>query len=71
MAQADTVDNGQSIFWKIEKEGLAPSWLLGTFHVTDPRVTAMPEAARAPFRDSAILIVESDEIVDQKAAAVN
>lgn len=69
MARAGTIENGESIFWKIEKEGRPASWLLGTYHVTDPRVTVMPEPARQPFEQSRTLIVESDEILDQKAAA--
>ena len=28
--EADATPNGKGIFWKIEKPGLKPSWLLGT-----------------------------------------
>ena len=38
--------NGKGVFWKIEKPGLEPSWLMGTMHLTDPRVLSMPDAAR-------------------------
>ena len=41
-AEADATPNGKAIFWKVEKEGKPASWLLGTMHVTDPRVLAMP-----------------------------
>ncbi|MBL4794002.1 MAG: TraB/GumN family protein [Pseudomonadales bacterium] len=29
----------QGLIWKVEKEGAAPSYLLGTMHVADSRVT--------------------------------
>ena len=67
-AEADAVPNGKNIFWKIEKDGKPASFLLGTMHVTDPRVVAMPEAARAAYADAATVVVESDEIADEKKA---
>ncbi|WP_374708704.1 TraB/GumN family protein [Shinella sp. CPCC 101442] len=67
-AEADAVPNGKGILWKIEKDGKPTSWLLGTMHVTDPRVLAMPDAARAAYAQAATVIVESDEITDEKKA---
>lgn len=70
MAIAEKVPNGNGIFWKIEKDGLAPSWLLGTMHVTDPRVTALPEAARPAYKQAATVVIESTDVLDdQKVAA--
>lgn len=66
LEEAAAVVNGKGIFWKIEKSGLPASWLLGTMHVTDPRVTAMPEGAQAAFDAAGTVIVESDEIVDER-----
>ncbi|MDK1493391.1 TraB/GumN family protein [Sinorhizobium sp. 7-81] len=67
--EANAVPNGKGLLWKIESQGSAPSWLLGTMHVTDPRVLAMPEGAVDAFTKAAIVIVESDEIVDDTKAA--
>lgn len=67
-AEADAIPNGKGIFWKIEKDGKPASWLLGTMHVTDPRVLAMPEAARTAYADATTIVVESDEIADEKKA---
>lgn len=67
-AEADGVPNGKGIFWKIEKDGQPASWLLGTMHVTDPRVLAMPEAARTAFSAATTVVIESDEIADAKKA---
>lgn len=60
--------NGETIFWKIEKPGVAPSYLLGTMHLSDPRVMHMPDQARQDFEAAKAVIVESDEIADQKKA---
>ncbi|MDX3927601.1 MAG: TraB/GumN family protein [Shinella sp.] len=68
-AEADAVANGKGIFWKIEKEDTPPSFLLGTMHVTDPRVLAMPEGADAAFAHASTVVIESDEIVDGKKAS--
>jgi uncharacterized protein YbaP (TraB family) len=69
-AEADKVPNGRAIFWKIEKPGLRPSWMLGTMHVTDPRVLSMPKGAAEADSAADTVIVESDEILDEKKAAV-
>lgn len=69
VAEANSVPNGKGTFWKIEKPGLEPSWLLGTMHISDPRVLAMPQGAQAAFDKAAIVIVESDEITDEKQAS--
>lgn len=68
-AQADAVPNGKGLLWKIEAKGAAPSFLLGTMHVTDPRVLAMPAGASDAFSGAATVIVESDEIIDERKAS--
>jgi uncharacterized protein YbaP (TraB family) len=67
--EAAAIPNGKGTFWKIEKEGIAPSYLLGTMHVTDPRVLAMPAGASQAYDTAKTIIVESDEIVDDRKAA--
>lgn len=69
VAEANSVPNGKGTFWKIEKPGVEPSWLLGTMHISDPRVLAMPAGAQAAFDKAATVIVESDEITDEKQAS--
>lgn len=68
-AEADGVLNGKGTFWRIEKDGLEPSYLLGTMHVTDPRVLNMPKGAQEAFASAKTVVVESDEILDDKKAA--
>ncbi|PYB74023.1 TraB/GumN family protein [Rhizobium wuzhouense] len=66
--EAAKVPNGKGIFWKIEKPGVAPSWLLGTMHVTDPRVLTMPPGAREAAAAADIVVIESDEVLDEQKA---
>jgi len=68
IAEGDKIPNGKSIFWKVEKSGLAPSYLLGTMHVTDPRVLRMPPGAAEASASARVIVVESDEILDEKKA---
>jgi uncharacterized protein YbaP (TraB family) len=63
-AEAAALANSTGIFWKIEKAGVPASYLLGTMHVTDPRVLAMPPGAPDAFAKAGTVIVESDEAVD-------
>jgi len=69
-AEAKKTPNGAAIFWKIEKPGIRPSFLLGTMHVTDPRVLTMPAGASDAAAKADTIIVESDEVLDDKKATV-
>lgn len=63
-AEAATVQNGTGLLWKVEKAGREPSFLFGTMHVTDPRVTAMPEAARDHLDAARTVVIETTDILD-------
>ncbi|MGE0501134.1 MAG: TraB/GumN family protein [Rhizobiaceae bacterium] len=64
--QAGATQNGRGLLWKVETPGSPASWLFGTMHVTDPRVTDLPAPARAAFDGAATLVIETTEILDQK-----
>ncbi|WP_169054158.1 TraB/GumN family protein [Nitratireductor sp. XY-223] len=66
--KAAEIPNGNSLLWRIERDGSAPSWLFGTMHATDPRVLEMSEAARAAFDSAGTVVVESSEITDLEGA---
>jgi uncharacterized protein YbaP (TraB family) len=68
--EADAIPNGKGIFWKIEKPGLKPSWLLGSMHVTDPRVLTLPPRAQAAHDAADTIVIESDEILDENKASM-
>jgi uncharacterized protein YbaP (TraB family) len=68
-AQGALIKNSGVRFWKLEKQGQQPNWLLGTMHLSDPRVTNLPEEAKSAFDGSSVVLLESDEILDQQKAA--
>lgn len=67
-ARASGTRNGSGLLWKIEKSGIAPSYLFGTMHVTDPKVTRMPAAAQAAFDGAGTVVIETVEILDPAIA---
>ncbi|QLF68653.1 TraB/GumN family protein [Peteryoungia desertarenae] len=67
--EASAIPNGRGIFWKVEKDGVEPSYLLGTMHVTDPRVLRKPTGAREAAAAADVIVIESDEILDERKAA--
>jgi len=64
IAESDVVPNGEAVFWKIERDGLAPSWLLGTAHVTDPRVTTLTPAMDEALTGAGVIALELKELRD-------
>ena len=68
-AVAAKVENGEGKLWRIEKPGVAPSFLYGTMHLTDPRVTRLAPAAEAAFDGAKRLVIETTDVIDPKKAA--
>jgi len=60
--QARATPNGSGLLWKIEKDGLGTSYLFGTMHMTDARVTTLPPDAQAAFDASSIVVTD---VLDQ------
>lgn len=48
------------VFWRIEPPGRPPSFLLGTIHSADPRVTALKPSVSQAFDRAAIFVMEMD-----------
>jgi len=51
---------GQGRIWQLDRQGLEPSYLFGTIHVSDPRVMRLPDAAEAAFASAEIAAFETD-----------
>jgi uncharacterized protein YbaP (TraB family) len=62
---AAKTENGEGLLWKIEKDGLAPSFLFGTMHVTDARVLDLPAPARDALDAADRLVIETTDVLDQ------
>jgi uncharacterized protein YbaP (TraB family) len=59
--------NGKGLLWKIETPGAAPSWLFGTMHMTDDRVTHLTPSAEQAFAGAGTVVIETTEVLDQAA----
>ena len=60
----EAIPNSTGLFWRIERDGVAPSWLLGTMHVADPKITTLREPVAEAFASAETLVVEAVEVVD-------
>jgi hypothetical protein len=68
--QADVIENGKSVFWKISMPGKPDSWLLGTMHSPDPRIARLePKVADALAASSKVLIENTDALDPAKMQA--
>lgn len=67
-AEAAETPNGDSLFWRVDKDGADPSWLYGTMHVADPRVLEMSPAARDAYDQAETVVVEAKEITNLEQA---
>ncbi|WP_245413496.1 TraB/GumN family protein [Mangrovicella endophytica] len=64
-AAAAAIPNGEGKFYRIEREGVAPSWLYGTMHLSDPRVLTLPEQSQQAFDSAGRLVIETTDILDE------
>ncbi|WP_292147164.1 TraB/GumN family protein, partial [Mesorhizobium sp.] len=65
-AEAAATLNGKGLLWKLEKSGEQPSYLFGTMHMTDPRVTTLPAYAQKAFDAAGTLIIETTDVLDKQ-----
>lgn len=63
--KAAQTENGEGLLWKIEREGVAPSFLFGTMHVTDPRVLELPAPASEALDQADRLVIETTDALSQ------
>lgn len=70
LAEAALIPNGTGLFWKVEKEGIKPSHLYGTMHITDPRVLNLSTSVKTAIDSSDTVVIETLDLLDpQKAQA--
>jgi uncharacterized protein len=68
MDAARSLENSEALLWKIEKHGLASSYLFGTVHLSDPRVSAVPDKVKAALATVKGLVVEVADLSDAAMA---
>lgn len=57
-AAAKTQDFNRGLLWKVEPSGGAPSYLFGSFHSSDPRITTLPCPVQEVFDRAASYTME-------------
>ena len=68
--EAEATPNGEAVLWRIAgRDGAADSYLFGTAHVTDPRVTTLPAEADKALSGAKIVALELKEAADPRALA--
>ena len=65
-AEAAQVPAGRGLLWRIEKQGVAPSHLFGTFHAGDPRLLKVAGRADPLVKGASIV---ATELGDMSSAA--
>ncbi len=70
MAEAGAVKNAGAILWKIEKQGRPASYLFGTVHLTDDRVTNLSPAVKTALNDAKIVALEVSDLSENATASV-
>ena len=70
MAQADATENSNAILWKVEHEGTPPSYLFGTVHLTDERISRLSPAVQLALKESKTIALEVSDLDEKATAAV-
>lgn len=63
-SEGATLVNAEANLWRVEKAGVPASYLFATVHVTDPRITDMPVAARDALKQAQTVAVEVTDVND-------
>jgi len=60
---------GSGTFFKVEKDGAKPSYIMGTMHVADPRITTLSASRTQALKNADIVALEIAEIIDDAKMA--
>lgn len=63
-----TAENGSAVLWRLERAGTANSYLLGTVHLTDPRVTTLSDKARDALAQAQTVVLEAADLSPEATA---
>jgi uncharacterized protein YbaP (TraB family) len=57
-----TAENGSAVLWRLERAGVAHSYVLGTVHLTDNRVTTLSDKVRNALEQSSAVVLEAADL---------
>jgi uncharacterized protein len=69
MAESSTLPNTEAVLWKVEKPGVPPSYLFGTMHLSDPRISELAAAVTDAIAHSKSVALEVADLSDKAVAA--
>lgn len=67
-AEAAATINTEAVLWRIEKPGIPASFLLGTAHVSDPRITSLSPRAREALSTAKQAVFEIADLTPESMA---
>lgn len=70
MDEAAATENANALFWKIERDGRPTSYLFGTVHLTDERVTKLSPAVLSALKEAKAVALEVADLSENATAAV-
>ncbi len=75
-AESKSTSGNAPMLWRVEAKAvagkaIAPSYLFGTIHIPDPRVTRLPAAVEQAFADSDVVVTELKLDTNTMAAAAS
>lgn len=60
--RAAAMPNREGRFWKVSRGSAPPSYVLGTLHLSDPRLAPLPQIVAERVRQASVLAVETTEV---------
>lgn len=70
MAEAEATENAGALLWKIERDGRPTSYLFGTVHLTDDRVTKLSPAVLSALKEAKAIALEVADLSENATATV-
>ncbi len=70
MAAADATENSHALLWKIERDGRPASYLFGTVHLTDERVTHLSPAVETALGEAKTIALEVSDLSEKSTTSV-
>lgn len=61
-AEAKALENTQALLWRVEGQGLAPSYLFGTMHLSDERITKLSPAVSKALTGAKAVVLEIGDL---------
>lgn len=69
--KAEKIPNGQGRLWRIEKPGVEPSYLFGTVHLADERLSKLPPELVEIIKGARLVYLENSDIISEDKSAAN